>query len=286
MRGLDCVTFQSRVKPAIGILPYLEAQPHLHHLDEVISDWIEWQWVRGESVGLIADALSGLHFYWPEVRGHLRGAWRLFKQWRKIETPCRAPPLTQELARAFVAKAVSSNEIALATLIALGFHGLLRTGELLALRFGDIEFNQECGVVSLHQSKTGLRTGSQEAIAVRDLQLLDTLVSLQRPSPGTPLWPRSAQSFRASFRGLCNFFKVDGLNFKPYSLRRGGATYLLQNNTALESILVRGRWRSLSVARLYLQDGLAQIPGLRSSAGQQRVISAWASKTPVTAFRP
>ena len=93
VRGLDCVTFQSRVKPAIGILPYLEAQPHLHHLDEVISDWIEWQWVRGESVGLIADALSGLHFYWPEVRGHLRGAWRLFKQWRKNRNPlpCSAP---------------------------------------------------------------------------------------------------------------------------------------------------------------------------------------------------
>lgn len=281
---------RARYEAAVGrILPYLEAQPHLHHLDVVICDWIEWQWARGESVGVIADALSGLHFYWPEVRGHLRGAWRLFKHWRKVESPCRAPPLTWELARAFVARAVATNDIALATLVALGFHGLLRTGELLGLRFGDIEFNQSCGVVSLQQSKTGHRTGSQEAIAVRDsltLQLLSTMVAIRHPCAGDLLWPHSGQSFRSGFRALCDYFQVAGLHFKPYSLRRGGATYLLQQNVALESILVRRRWRSLQVARLYLQDGMAQIPGLRSSAGQQRVISAWAKKTPETAFRP
>lgn len=54
---------------------------------------------------------------------------------------------------------------------------------------------------------------------------------------------------------------------KPYSMRRGGATYLLQAGVPVETILVRGRWRSIAVARLYLEDGLAQLPSLRLEAG-------------------
>ena len=271
------------------LIPFLESQPSLDHLDEIVSDWVEYQWAKGEPLTLIADSLSGLHFYWPEVKGTLREAWRLFKSWRRIEHPTRAPPLTPLLARAFVARAVHQGDVLTATLIALGFHALLRTGELLALRYRDIEFDRNCGVLCLHQSKSGLRTGAQEAVAVRDsltLQLLDTLVSMQQPSPGDPLWPHSAQAFRNAFKQLCDWFMVDSLQFKPYSLRRGGATWLLQSGVPLETILVRGRWRSLSVARLYLEDGLAQLPQLRTALSTQKLIHAWANKTPITAFRP
>ena len=281
---------RERYEAAVGLLlPHLEAQPSLADLDGVLCDWIEWQWSRGESLGVIGDTLSGLHFFWPEIRGRLREAWRMFKNWRRVESPVRAPPLTVQLAQAFIAKAVCAGDVAVAALIALGFHALLRTGELLALRFKDIEFSRDCGVVCLHQSKTGLRTGAQEAVAVRDsltLQLLDTLVSVRRPYSGDLLWPHSGQSFRTAFRKLCDFFRVPSLGFKPYSLRRGGATYLLQIGLPLETILVRGRWRSLNVARLYLQDGLAQLPSLRTSPAVQKTIKHWATQTPDTAFRP
>ena len=84
-----------------------------------------------------------------------------------METPARAPPLRVALARAFVTKAVDAGRLALAAMVALGFHCLLRTRELLKIRFKDIEWNNECGVLTLHQSKTGLRTGAQEAVAIR-----------------------------------------------------------------------------------------------------------------------
>eukprot|EP00435_Cladocopium_sp_Y103_P000532 s2010_g1.t1 len=243
------------------ILPHLEAQENLFDLDGILCDWIEWQWARGESLTLIADGLSGLHFFWPEVRGQLKLAWRLFRSWRRVEAPARAPPLTIQLACAFLAKAVDAGQLGLASLIGLGFHALLRTGELLKLRRADLEFTRECGVITLHQSKSGLRTGAQEAVAIRDtllLEVLETWVSVHRPSPGDLIWPFSGGAFRKEFEKLCNFFQVTFLQFKPYSLRRGGATFLLQAGMPLESILVRGRWRSLNVARLYLEDGLAQ----------------------------
>jgi hypothetical protein len=54
------------------------------------------------------------------------------------------------------------------------------------------------------------------------------------------------------------FFRISHLNMKPYSLGRGGATWLLQQGVPLDVILVRGRWKSLGVARLYLEDGLGK----------------------------
>lgn len=212
----------------------------------------------------------------------------MFKHWRRIETPTRAPPLTAVLARAFVARAVALRQLRFATLIAIGFHGSLRTGELLALTFKDIEITAQCGVVSLDHSKTGWRTGAKEAIAVRDrltLQLLDVLLSLQH-QPGDKVWPHSAQKFRSDFARMCEFFQVSSLHMKPYSLRRGGATFLLQSGGALEAILVRGRWRSLAVARLYLEDGMAQLPSLRLKPDALRLVDRWASETPPTAFQP
>lgn len=281
---------KERYESAVArVLPFLEAQPNLDDLDSILVEWIEVQWARGEPLTYIADCLSGLHFLWPDLRGLLRQAWRLFKSWRRIETPSRAPPMTVALAQAFVARAVAQHNLAFAALIAIGFHGLLRTGELLSLRFKDIEVSTMCGVVSLHESKTGQRTGSKEAVALRDrltLQLLETLVSVQSPSPGDLLWPHSAQSFRQTFRKMSDYFGVQALQLKPYSLRRGGATFLLQSGTRLEVILLRGRWKSLGVARLYLQDGLAQLPALRLSKVVQRHFAGWAAETPATAFRP
>ena len=201
----------------------------------------------------------------------------------------RAPPITPLILRAIIAAAVFDNQIAFATLLALGFHALLRTGELLSLCFKDVEFSQNCGVLTLRQTKSGQRTGSQEAVALRDrlsLQLLDTLVALTPHSPGSPLWPHSAQRFRELFRLYQSLLHVEHLQFKPYSLRRGGATYLLQCGIPLEAILVKGRWKSLAVARLYLQDGMAMIPSLRLSSSTSQLVSTWAAATPSTAFQP
>ena len=73
---------------------------------------------------------------------------------------------------------------------------------------------------------------------------------------------------------------------KPYSLRRGGATFLLQEGVPLDVILLRGRWKSLAVARIYLQDGLAQIPHLRISKSDAARLSVFSAQCPLTALRP
>ena len=66
------------------------------------------------------------------------------------------------------------------------------------------------------------------------------------------IWDCSAGAFRKLFYDAIEFFKLSNLGLAPYSIRRGGATYSFQCSRSLESILLRGRWRALAVARLYM----------------------------------
>lgn len=281
---------KERYERAVGrLLPFLEAQPSLDDLDGVLCDYIELEWSRGESVGYIADTLSGMHFFWPQIKGSLRLAWKMFKSWRRIESPQKAPPLTVSIVKAVIGRSVELNDLAFGALFALAFHCMLRTGEFLALQYKDLELSDECGIVSLYSSKSGLRTGSEEAVSIRDplvLNLLRTLAQVEKHSEGQRLWPYSAQSFRNRFEQYMRFFRIAHLRMKPYSLRRGGATFLLQEAVPLDVILLRGRWRSLGVARLYLQDGLAQLPQLRVAPVDKVKINRYSQMCPLTAFWP
>ena len=281
---------RARYEAAVSrILPFLEAQESLADLDGVVCEWIELQWCRGESLGHIADALSGIHFFRPDLKGCLRQGWRMFKSWRQIEAPQRAPPLTWGIVTALIARAVEKADVVFAAIIGLAFHCLLRTGEFLALQYKDLELSSTTGICSLLSSKSGLRTGTEEAVAIRDplvLNLLRTAQELHQHCPGQRLWPHSAQSFRDRFRSYLSFFRLCHLGMKPYSLRRGGATFLLQEGVPLDVILLRGRWKSLAVARIYLQDGLSQIPHLRISKSDAARLSVFSAQCPLTALRP
>lgn len=61
---------------------------------------------------------------------------------------------------------------------------------------------------------------------------------------------------------------------------------MLQQGIPLDLILLRGRWRSLGVARLYLEDGLAQIPLLRIDSLDRQRIDFYEKQCPITAFQP
>jgi integrase len=165
---------KARYESAVAlILPFLEEQESLAFIDEVVMDWMELQWCKGETVNNIADCLSGLHWFCPEYKGRLRQSWKLFKSWRRIECPQKAAPLTVPIVCAVIARALELDALAFAALIALSFHCMLRTGEALALQLGD-----EVGICSLYSSKSGLRTGSEEAVSIRDLLVLDLLRTL------------------------------------------------------------------------------------------------------------
>ena len=245
-----------------SLLPTLETALSMEDLDILAEEWIECQWGLGTPLGIIGDALCGVHFYWPQVKGHLRGAWKLYRNWRRIEVPQRAPPMPRFIARALVSYFLDRAEPAMAFLIALGFHTYLRTGEILKLQVQDVALTARHGVVTIKRSKTGLRFNIDEAVAINDRSLFSLweLCHLAKAlAPGDLIRDRCAASFRKLFYEAIEFFGIGSLGLAPYSLRRGGATHSFQTAQSLESILLRGRWRALAVARLYIEAGQAEL---------------------------
>ncbi len=259
---------KSRYHTALSyLLPIIEGISSLSDLDLICEEWVECQWTIGATLGTVGDALCGLQFYWPESKGQLRGSWRLYKNWRKLEVPTRAPPMPAYIARAFTCYLVEIKDFTMAFLISLAFHTYLRTGEILSLQFKDIQLGDKTGIVTVRGGKSGLRNNMDEAIAIYDKCVLELgkIVFLQphHTHPSARIWPQSGSSFRKSFYRLNAVFHIEKLEIKPYSLRRGGATHDYMARGLLEPILLRGRWHSMAVARLYLEDGLAQLPGLK-----------------------
>ena len=244
------------------ILPFLEAQDSLADLDGVVCDWIELQWARGESIGI----------HWLDCRCVERIAFFLACASRnpqecmedvQILVPYRGPTEGSSNDPCDSPGGGRGRRFGICYGFALGFHCLLRTGEFLALQYKDIEVAETCGIVTLLSSKSGLRTGSEEAVSIRDplvLNLVRTLITTERFARGQRLWPHSLQFFRTCFERYMRFFRISYLKMKPYSLRRGGATFLL--------------------ARLYLEDGMAQIPQLRVPSLDMCRLRQYASQCP------
>ncbi len=257
------------------LLPFILHAATMERMDELICDWIEGLFAAGEPLNTVADALSGLHYFLPVTRRKLLCSWKLFGVWRKYEVPSRAPPLTADLVMAMASWAIQQDDFAFGALLLIGFHCFLRTGELLQLRTCDLLVNTQTGIVCLQASKGGLRFNTKESVTIEDpvvLAVAAELVLLQRQQNKQPIWFGTGSQFRTKFAQVCKVFQVEHLNFRPYSLRRGGATAFFLKTGLMERTLVRGRWASSSVARLYICDGLSQLPNLRGSPFTKKLI--------------
>ena len=140
-----------------NLLPVIDSVASIDDLDPTCEDWVELQWSQGATLGSIGDALCGLQFYWPEVKGKLRGTWRLYKNWRRLEVPTRAPPISALIVQAFIGYLMRQEHYTGAFLIALGFHAYMRTGELLNLQFRDLQLGSKTGICTIRGGKSGLR---------------------------------------------------------------------------------------------------------------------------------
>eukprot|EP00438_Fugacium_kawagutii_P023130 Skav208787 [mRNA] locus=scaffold931:260209:264566:- [translate_table: standard] len=260
------------------LYPLIANIASMEDLDETVADWIEVQFRKGSPINTVADGLSGLHYFLPFTRRKLPTAWKLFSIWRKVEVPSRAPPLTSDLVWAMTSRCIQQDQLSLGALLCLGFHCFLRTGELLAIRPMDLVIGVKTGVLRLPVSKGGSRNNIQESVTIEDpvvLLILKELLHVKRAQQlmRVPIWSASGSSFRIHFARLLTFFKVEHLQFRCYSLRRGGATAFFKATGSMERTLIRGRWQSIAVARLYLCDALAQLPDLTATPQTKKLVA-------------
>ena len=172
------------------------------------------------------------------------------------------------------------NDLTFGTLLLLGFFALLRTGELLLVKPCNCLISKKQGIVTLEATKTGKRDAATESVAFDDeftlMALAETLKLKEHfNNLNLPLWHYSAQNFRNKFSYYIRRFHLEAHAFRCYSLRRGGATHLFQVTGSMELALLKGRWQSARVAKIYLTDGLSYLPGLTFSPESKALLEMW-----------
>lgn len=222
-------------------------------------------WSEGEGRSLASDTIiAGLQDRDPHLKGTLLGSWRLLKTWVANEIPCRAPPLTEQALQTLAGYALFHNQTKFALSLLLAFYGLLRTGELLSVRNRDVaqEGPTSVAVISLGLTKAGKRVGAAESVTITEEDTLRRLWQWKQVMPHGSLLCPPAHQWRKLFNNAVEALGLQEYQYRPYSLRRGGATFYFQKHGQLDRLLVQGRWQSSRTARLYINGGLATLAEL------------------------
>ena len=233
-------------------------------MDPLVCDYLEHLWASGAGRAQASDCLAGLQNETPGLRGRMPGAWRLLKAWHMNEIPSRAPPLPAHVVHAMAGWAIFTGHAAFAVSLLVGFYGMLRTGEILSLRRSHFSSSPTASrvVISLGFTKGGKRAGAAESsvlgydIAVRFVQRW-----MKIAASGAALTPSPAK-WRQLFNDALKALNLSSFEFRPYSLRRGGATFWFTKHGSLDTILVQGRWQTPKTARIYLNEGLSVLAEL------------------------
>ena len=239
-------------------------------IDPIFADFIEHLWEEGESLSLATDGLSGLQDIRPRFRGFLALSW-LIKTWQKQEIPQRAPPLPEDGLHAMCGYFLSRRQHQLSLALEVGYYAVLRTGELLTLTGNQIAVssNCECAVLSLGAAKTSQRSGVSDSVTLRVLPVCQRLLTWKQNSrANAPLVNVSEYQFRKSFDEALACLGLKHLGFRPYSLRRGGATMYWRKHPNMDAIRLMGRWASDKSARVYIQDGMSRLAEMQFSVTQ------------------
>ena len=235
------------------------------HLDPLVCEFLEDLWAKGAGRAQASDTLAGLQDQDPKVKGHLPGAWRLLKTWSVNELPNRAPPLPQHVLHAMVGWAFFHQYFSFGVSLLLGYYAMLRTGELLGLTSSNLfcDKQQSKVIVSLGLTKGGKRQGAAESCVVGYDMVVGFLrqwKSIAKPTQG---FSPNPANWRSLFNQALDALGLQSFQFRPYSLRRGGATWWFTRHHSLDQILLQGRWQAPRTARIYINEGLAILAELK-----------------------
>ena len=235
-----------------------------YQLDLTVSDYLEYLWAAGKGRTHGSNLLAALQDAEPHLKGKLKMSWRLMKTWVTHEVPNRAPPFSQDVLHVLVGYCLFKEEPLMALSLLLGFHALLRTGELLGLQARDISITTPKGpaVISLGLTKAGKRQGAAESVTIHGQDICRRLFQWVNHVSKHTLLCGSSYSWRKRFNEILAATNLNTVDYRPYSLRRGGATHYFQLWASFDRLLVLGRWQAAATARIYINEGLSVLTEL------------------------
>jgi len=180
------------------------------------------------------------------------------------------------MVRAMAVGRLRQGQRRLAAAYLAAFDLCLRTGEVLGIQCRDVVLDPggQTGVIHLGYTKSGKRRGEPESVVVRD-PLVVTMMGLavEGLMPGDRLIAHTPAAFRTAFAEDVQKLGLSSTAYKPYSLRRGGATHRFRSGEPMASIAEVGRWAHLSTCRIYINDAISEVTAITIPKGMQRQIA-------------
>jgi hypothetical protein len=242
------------------------------HMDPLVGDYLEHLWADGEGRATASNFLAALQDFDPKLKGQLPMSWRLMRTWTTNEVPNRAPPLTEAVLKAMVGWAIFHEFHTFGLSLLVAFYGLLRTGELLGLQAWQIHMvsSSQPAVLSLGLTKSGKREGAAESVTITEKNVLQLLWQWKKSADPYSFLTAKPHVWRQTFQDCLQGLKLEDWGFRPYSLRRGGATSFFVKVGSLDRVLLLGRWTAVKTAKIYLNSGLAMLADIKISTSLLR----------------
>ena len=226
-------------------------------LASLFADFISDLWIEGHAKAQANDVLPAAAFFKPKLKGMLKEAWALMSVWNKLEEPVRATPFLPIHIKALVGYFLALGYSRLALVLSLAWHLFLRTKEFLDLKAEDtwIAPDLQSAVLCLGYTKSGKRRGEKDSLLLEDVGLVTWLASVFGDLlPQDSIIGLNVSQFRAHFHDALVHLGIATELYRPYSLRRGGATQAFRSGMKWEQLMNIGRWQHLHTCRVYIQD--------------------------------
>eukprot|EP00971_Amphidinium_carterae_P293525 5827487-Amphidinium_carterae.1 len=241
-------------------------------INKVLGSYVQFLHYTGRPTQWGTDTLAGVQFAAPNLQGHLKEAWSMQRQWCRITPMQTRTPLPLEILLAMCSVCVVWNWRLTAASLLLGFHLLLRPGELAAvlrhhlLLPTDVGGSLESGTLALPKTKTSNRGSRLQSVIIEDSGLLQIMdVAFGAMPARSLLCPGGLPVLAQKFAVLKKVLQLEHTPFSLASLRGGGSVHYMRTVGNVSWLQYRGRWESAKSMGHYLQAGtamlsMAQIP--------------------------
>ena len=227
-------------------------------------------YAAGKSYNQYAETLNALTALKPGLRRMLTAAWDLGIAWTKQEPSQHHIPVPAPILIAMITVAIMWGWMSTAGLLALGFGGLLRPGEMVAALRQDLLLPSDTGfttsfvLLSIREPKSRFTYARQQTAKVDSADLVQVIeIAFGKLRGLQRLWPFSAQTLRTRFRSLLQALQLPVLSSPGSrcldlgSLRSGGATFIILSTENGELCRRRGRWANAKMMEIYVQGSMA-----------------------------
>ena len=262
--------------------------------DQVLAEFLEHLYDTDQSKELGKQVLSALLWIQPDIAGPLRRCFPVASQslrgWARLHPGRSKAPLPRAVAAGMAAYLVKTGRLTLGLAVMTMFETYVRSGELLAMKAGQVVEGMAgatgalaCVSIILHPeeleqpSKTGEWDSSIAFDLPRHKWLGELLLQRARAMPtAAPLWDFEYTTLLQVMREAAQAVGAGILDPTPHSCRHGGASHDFATDARrLPEIQARGKWRAMTSVRRYEKHARIAVQwGLLAPSVQQRLLAS------------